>query len=52
MVQIEGKRARQTRQQMSVWRVAEVRVIRPGGMRRDGDRSCRVAAAINVTTRQ
>ena len=52
LVYIDGKRARQTLQQISVLRVAEVRFIRPGGMRPDGDRSCRVAAAINVTTRQ
>ena len=52
LVYIDGKRARQTLQQISVLRVAEVRFIRPGGMRPDGDRSCRSAAAINVTTRQ
>ena len=52
LVYIDGRRARQTLQQISVLRVAVVRFIRPGGMRPDGDRSCRVAAAINVTTRQ
>ncbi len=52
LVYIDGKRARQTLQQISVLRVAEVRFIRPGGMRPDGDRSCRTLAAINVTTRQ
>jgi hypothetical protein len=52
LVYIDGRRARQTLQQISVLRVAEVRFIRPGGMRPDGDRSCRTLAAINVTTRQ
>ncbi len=52
LVYIDGERARQTLQQISVLRVAEVRFIRPGGMRPDGDRSCRTLAAINVTTRQ
>ena len=52
LVYIDGRRARQTLQQISVLRVAVVRFIRPGGMRPDGDRSCRIAAAINVTTRQ
>ena len=52
LVYIDGRRARQTLQQISVLRVAVVRFIRPGGMRPDGDRSCRSAAAINVTTRQ
>ena len=52
LVYIDGRRARQTLYQISVLRVAEVRFIRPGGMRPDGDRSCRTLAAINVTTRQ
>ena len=52
LVYIDGRRARQTLQQISVLRVAVVRFIRPGGMRPDRDRSCRSAAAINVTTRQ
>jgi hypothetical protein len=52
LVYIDGRRARQTLQQISVLRVVEVRFIRPGGMRPDGDRSCRTLAAINVTTRQ
>ena len=52
LVYIDGERARQTLQQISVLRVAEVRFIRPGGMRPDGDRSCRTLAAIDVTTRQ
>ena len=52
LVYIDRRRARQTLQQISVSRVAEVRFIRPGGMRPDGDRSCRTLAAINVTTRQ
>ncbi len=52
LVYIDGERARQTLQQISVLRVAGVRFIRPGGMRPDRDRSCRSLAAINVTTRQ
>ncbi len=52
LIYIDGERARQTLQQISVLRVAEVRFIRPGGMRPDRDRSCRDLAAINVTTRQ
>jgi len=52
LVYIDGERARQTLQQISVLRVAGVRFIRPGGMRPDRDRSCPSHAAINVTTRQ
>ncbi len=51
LVYIDGKRARQTLQQISVLRVAGVRFIRPGGFRPDRDRSCPSHAAINVTTR-
>ncbi|MCH7682314.1 MAG: hypothetical protein IIB35_01205 [Gemmatimonadetes bacterium] len=50
LVYIDGERARQTLQQISVLRVAGVRFIRPGGMRPDRDRSCPSHVAINVTT--
>ena len=52
LVYIDGERARQTLQQISVLRVAGVHFIRPGGFRPDRDRSCPSRAAMNVTTRQ
>ena len=52
LVYIDGRRTRQTLQQILVVRVAGVRFIRPGGMRPDRDQTCPSHAAIDVTTRQ
>jgi hypothetical protein len=51
-IYVNGEPARRGMNQVALSRVAEVRYIRPGAMRPDGDRRCRSQAAIDIRTTQ
>jgi hypothetical protein len=50
MIYVDGESSRRGLTQVTLSRVIEVRFIRPGRTRPDGNRSCRSQAAIDVIT--
>ncbi len=50
LIYVDGEPSRRGLAQVTLSRVLEVRFIRPGRMRPDGNRSCRDLAAIDVIT--